>query len=154
MGEEFQLNIVHTVEILAELVDEGKLKFTKGTKGKKAKAGEKVVYHDPCALGRGCGIYDEPREVLKSIPGLELVEIPNYSREYSLCCGGGSGGLWLERPKGERFSDIRVQQAAATGAEILAVACPYCLQMFEDSVKTMDLELEVKDISELLSEAL
>jgi Fe-S oxidoreductase len=112
------------------------------------------VYHDPCALGRGCGVYDEPRAVLKSIPGLELLEIPHYSREYSLCCGGGSGGIWMERPKGERFSDIRVQQAATTGAEVLAVACPYCLQMFEDSVKTLDLELEVKDIAELVADSL
>ncbi len=69
-------------------------------------------------------------------------------------CGGGSGGVWLDRPKEERLSVVRVQQAAATGAEILAVACPYCLQMFEDSVKTSGLELEVKDVSELLAEAL
>ena len=90
----------------------------------------------------------------RAFPGSSWWRSHIYSREHSLCCGGGSGGVWLERPKGERFSDIRVQQAAATGAEILAVACPYCLQMFEDSVKTMDLELEVKDISELLAEAL
>ena len=62
--------------------------------------------------------------------------------------------MWLERAKGERFSDIRVEQAAATGADILAVACPYCLQMFEDSVKTLDLDLEVKDVGELLAESL
>jgi Fe-S oxidoreductase len=138
---------VHQTQLFAKLIEQQRLEPRKALD-------KKVVYHDPCALGRGCGVYDEPRDVLKSIPGLELVEIPNYSREYSLCCGGGSGGVWLERPKGERFSDIRVQQAAATGAEILAVACPYCLQMFEDSVKTMDLELEVKDVAELLAEAL
>jgi Fe-S oxidoreductase len=113
-----------------------------------------VVYHDPCALGRGCGIYDEPRNVLKSIPGLELLEIPDHNREYSICCGGGSGGIWMERPKGERLSDFRVQQAKDTGAEVLAVACPYCLQMFEDSVGTMELDLEVKDVAELLAESL
>ena len=88
---------------------------------------KKVAYHDPCALGRKNGVYDEPREVLKSIPGLELVEIPNFNRENSICCGGG---------------------------KVLAVACPYCLQMFEDSVKTMDVDLEVKDIAELLAESL
>ena len=114
----------------------------------------KVVYHDPCTLGRMNGIYDEPREVLKSIPGVELLEIPNFAREHSLCCGGGSGGVWLERPKGERLSDVRVQQAVDTGAEVLAVACPYCLQMFDDSVKTMGVDLEVRDISELLAESL
>jgi Fe-S oxidoreductase len=145
LGADFET--LHQTQLFAKLIEEERLEPTNSLD-------KKVVYHDPCALGRGCGVYEEPREVLKSIPGLELVEIPNYSREYSLCCGGGSGGVWLERPKGERFSDIRVQQAAATGAEILAVACPYCLQMFEDSVKTLDLELEVKDISELLAEAL
>ncbi len=145
LGANFET--LHQTQLFAKLIEEQRLEPKKSLD-------KKVVYHDPCALGRGCGVYDEPREVLKSIPGLELVEIPNYSREHSLCCGGGSGGVWMERPKGERFSDIRVQQAAATGAEILAVACPYCLQMFSDSVKTMDLELEVKDVCELLDESL
>jgi len=145
LGADFEA--VHQTQLFANLIEQQRLEPKKSLD-------KKVVYHDPCALGRGCGVYDEPRAVLESIPGLELVEIPNYSREHSLCCGGGSGGVWLERPKGERLSDIRVQQAAATGAEILAVACPYCLQMFSDSIKTMELDLEVKDVSELLDESL
>jgi Fe-S oxidoreductase len=144
---EAEFESLHLTQLFAKLIEQQRLVPNTALD-------KKVVYHDPCALGRGCGVYDEPRDVLKSIPGLVLVEIPNYSREYSLCCGGGSGGIWMERPKGERLSDIRVQQAAATGAEILAVACPYCLQMFEDSVKTMDLDLEVRDIAELVAEAL
>ena len=144
---EADFETLHQTQLFAKLIEQERLKPVK-------ELGKKVVYHDPCALGRGCGIYDEPRAVLASIPGLELVEIPNYNREYSICCGGGSGGVWLERAKGERFSDIRVEQAEATGADILAVACPYCLQMFEDSVKTLDLDLEVKDIGELLAESL
>ncbi len=138
---------IHQTQLFAKLIKQQRLTPTK-------ELGKKVVYHDPCALGRGCGVYEEPRDVLKSIPGLELLEIPNLNREYSLCCGGGSGGVWLERAKGERLSDIRVQQAVDTGADILAVACPYCLQMFEDSVGTMELDLEVKDISELLADSL
>ncbi len=145
LGADFET--IHQTQLFAKLIEQQRLEPKKSLD-------KKVVYHDPCALGRGCGVYDEPREVLKSIPGLELVEIPYYSREHSLCCGGGSGGVWMERPKGERFSDIRVQQAAATGAEILAVACPYCLQMFSDSVKTMELDLEVKDVCELLADSL
>ena len=145
LGADFET--VHQSQLFARLIERGSLNPSK-------ELGKKVVYHDPCALGRGSGIYDEPRQVLRSIPGLELVEIPNYSREYSLCCGGGGGGVWLERPKGERLSDIRLGQAVATGAEVLAVACPYCLQMFEDSAKTMDLDIEVKDIAELLAESL
>jgi Fe-S oxidoreductase len=115
---------------------------------------KKVVYHDPCTLGRQNNIYDEPRAVLKSIPGLELVEFENFNRKDSMCCGAGSGGLWLDWQKGERMSDVRVKQAVDTGADVLAVACPYCLIMFEDSVKTMNLNLEVKDISEILAESI
>jgi Fe-S oxidoreductase len=139
--------VIHTTQLFAQLIKEKKLIPRKPLN-------KKVVYHDPCTLGRQNGIYDEPREVLKSIPKLELVEIENFSREYSVCCGGGSGGLWLDWPVDERIANIRVQQAYDTGAEILAVACPYCLQMFEDSVKVMNLNLEVKDISELLLGAL
>lgn len=145
LGAEFES--LHQTQLFARLLEQERLEPTNSLD-------KKVVYHDPCLLGRGCGIYEEPREVLKRIPGLELLEIPDYSREHSLCCGGGSGGVWLERPQEERLSVIRVQQAAATGAEILAVACPYCLQMFEDAVKTSGLELEVKDVSELLAASL
>jgi len=145
LGGDFET--LHHTQLFATLLQQQRLQPTEALD-------KRVVYHDPCALGRACGVYDEPRAVLESIPGLELVEIPNYSREHSLCCGGGSGGVWMERPKGERLSDIRVQQAVATGAEILAVACPYCLQMFEDSVKTMDLEIEVRDVAELLADSI
>jgi heterodisulfide reductase subunit A len=93
-------------------------------------------------------------ELLRSIPDLELVEFPTYNRELSLCCGGGSGGVWLERPRAERLSELRVRQAVEVGAEILAVACPYCLQMFEDAVRTMELSLEVRDVAELLADSL
>lgn len=144
LGAEFE--VVHQTQLLIRLVSEQKLV-------PKKPLAKRVAYHDPCTLGRQSDIYDEPRELLRSIPELELVEIPNFNRANSLCCGGGSGGIWLERPKGERMSDIRVQQAAATGAEVLAVACPYCLQMFEDSVKTLELDLEVRDVAELLAES-
>lgn len=138
---------LHVTQLLAGLVAEEKLKPSK-------ELNKKVTYHDPCTLGRQSGVYEEPRDVLRSIPGLELVEIEDFNRDQSVCCGGGGGGIWLEWPKGERLADIRVQQAASTGAEILAVACPYCLQMFEDSVKTTGVELEVKDVTELLAESL
>ncbi len=142
-----ELDVIHTSQLFYQLIADGKL-------APKGPLKKKVVYHDPCTLGRQSGIYEEPRGILKSIPGLELVEIKNYNREYALCCGGGSGGLWLDRPAELRMANLRVKQAVETGAEVLAVACPYCLLMFEDSVKTMNVNLEVKDISEILSEAL
>ncbi|MEO0082730.1 MAG: (Fe-S)-binding protein [candidate division WOR-3 bacterium] len=139
--------LVHETQLFDRLITEGRIR-------PKKELTAKVTYHDPCTLGRQCGIYEEPRRVLSSIPGVELVEIPDFNREQSVCCGGGGGGLWLDWPKGERLSDIRVRQAARTGAKVLAVACPYCLQMFEDSVKTMELDLRVADVAELLADSL
>jgi Fe-S oxidoreductase len=100
-------------------------------------------------------MYDEPRQVLQRIPGLKLVEMPD-SGHRSLCCGGGGGGIWLEAKKGERLSDLRIQQAIETGADILAVACPYCLVSFEDSKLTAagGDKIEIRDIAELVWEAI
>lgn len=145
LGADFEY--FHYTQLLAGLIEEKRLVPEKAL-------GKKVVYHDPCTLGRQNGIYEEPRRVLSSIPGLELLEIPYFNRENSFCCGGGSGGVWLERPKGERMSDVRVEQAVAAGADIMAVACPYCYQMFEDSVGTMGVNLEIRDVAELLADSL
>jgi len=146
---EFNKNfeVIHQTEIFASLIEKKKLKPLKNLD-------KKVVYHDPCKLGRQNGIYDEPRIILQNIPGLELLEMDNFSHKYSVCCGGGSGGLWLDRPVEERMTNVRLTQAFQTGADILAVACPYCLKMFQDGIKVMNLDLEVKDISELLSDSL
>jgi len=131
---------------LLELIDEGRIKLT----GEYAK---KITYHDPCYLGRHNGIYDEPREVLKKVPGLEMNEMADC-REDSLCCGGGGGRVWMETQKGERFSDIRVEQAMDVEAEVLVTACPYCITMLEDSRVTMgaDEKIEIKDITEIIQE--
>ncbi len=140
--------MVHISQYLFELVNEGRLELTK-------EYGKKVTYHDPCYLGRHNGIYDEPREVLKKVPGLELKEMPD-SRIDSLCCGGGGGRVWMETPKGERFSDLRMEQAIEVGAEVLVTSCPYCITMFEDSRLTLDVteKIEVKDITEIIQEVI
>ncbi len=145
---ESDFEAVHLSQYLAELIKEGRLKLTK-------ELNKKITYHDSCYLGRHNNIYDEPREVLQSIPGLALVEMLNY-RENSLCCGGGGGRIWEETKKEERFSDLRVQQALDAGAEILVAACPYCIANFKDSLVTMNKEdaLEVKDIAEIVAEAI
>jgi Fe-S oxidoreductase len=146
LGGNFE--VVHFTQYLAELIKEGRLKLTK-------ELNKKVTYHDSCYLGRHNNIYDEPREILQSIPGLELVEMFNH-HDNSLCCGGGGGRIWEETKKGERFSDQRVQQALDVEASILAVACPYCIAMLEDSILTMDKGevIQVKEIAELVQEAL
>jgi Fe-S oxidoreductase len=147
---EFKVNfeVVHISQYLLELINEGRLKLTKEYK-------KKITYHDPCYLGRHNGIYDEPREVLKKVPGLELIEMAD-SREDSLCCGGGGGRIWMETPKGERFSDLRLEQAMGVGAEVLVTCCPYCITNFEDSRLTLeDSEaIEIKDITEIIQEAI
>ena len=147
---EFRVNfdVVHISQYLFELVNEGRLQLKKDYR-------KKVTYHDPCYLGRHNGIYDEPRGVLKKIPGLELNEMVESSSD-SLCCGGGGGRVWMETQKGERFSDLRIEQALGVGAEVLATSCPYCITMLEDSRVTMDVteKIEVKDITEIIQEVI
>ena len=140
--------VVHVNQFLRELLESGRLKL----EGEFAK---RVTYHDPCYLGRHNGIYDEPRDVLRKVPGLEFAEMPDR-REDSLCCGGGGGRIWMDTPRGERFSDLRVAQAVEGGAQVLATSCPYCITMLEDSrLGLKDAEsLVVKDITEILQEAL
>jgi Fe-S oxidoreductase len=143
---EFRVNfeVIHIAEYLFELVAQGKLAL-------KQAYDKKVTYHDPCYLGRHNGIYDEPRDVLKQIPGLELVEMPD-SLDESLCCGGGGGRIWMETHKGERFSDLRLEQAVGIGAEVLVTACPYCITNFEDSRLALKERAapEIKDITEII----
>jgi Fe-S oxidoreductase len=118
-----------------------------------------VTYHDNCCVGRRCGCFDAPRQLLGAIPGVELVEMAR-NRQHALCCGGGGGGMWLDghitEHGGERLSDRRIRQAARTGADVLAVSCPFELSRFEDAVKTNGFEdrLRVRDIIELLAESM
>jgi Fe-S oxidoreductase len=143
-----KFEVIHISQYLFELIHEGRLELNK-------EYDKKFTYHDPCYLGRHNGIYEEPREVLKKIPGLELIEMPE-SREDSLCCGGGGGRIWMETPKGERFSDLRLEQAIDVGAEVLVTSCPYCIANFEDSRLTLDVteNIKVKDITEIIQEVI
>ena len=147
---EFMVNfeVVHITQYLSELIDEGRLELNKAY-------GKKITYHDPCYLGRHNGIYDEPRDVLKKVPGLELNEMPE-SRQTSLCCGGGGGRIWMETLKGERFSDIRIEQAVGVGAEVLVTSCPYCITHFVESRLSLEdnQSLVIKDITEIIQEVI
>jgi Fe-S oxidoreductase len=140
--------VVHINQYLSELFMDGRLEL-------KGEFPKRVTYHDPCYLGRHNGVYDEPREVLKKVPGLELVEMEAHGKN-SLCCGGGGGRIWMDTPKEERFSDIRLKQANETGAAILATSCPYCITNFEESRLNLEFEavIEVKDITEIISDLL
>jgi len=147
---EFMVNfeVLHMNQYVLELIDAGRLEFS----GEFEKT---VTYHDPCYLGRHNGIYDEPRDLLNKVAGVSLVEMAACGKN-SLCCGGGGGRIWMDTPQEERFSDIRLKQAEATGAQILATSCPYCITNFEESRLNLEYEdvLEVKDITEIINEIL
>jgi Fe-S oxidoreductase len=146
LGGEFE--VVHHSQLLAQLVREGRLKPAKSW-------GRKIAYHDPCYLGRHNDVFDEPREVLSQLGDSDFTELDRI-RSNSLCCGGGGGRIWMETAAGERFGDLRVEEALAKGAQTLVTACPYCIVMLEASTKTMGKEdaLPVMDISEVLLESL
>jgi len=141
-----EIEVLHSTELLARLVDEGRLGLAKDVRAT-------VTYHDPCYLGRRHGLYDPPRRLLAAIPGVTVVEMRS-SREDALCCGGGGGRMWLETEAGERFGDLRVRQAEEAGAEVLATSCPFCVLCLEDSAKALDGRLRVLDLSELACQAL
>jgi len=146
LGADFE--VVHYTQLLSELLANGKLKLSKTLD-------KRVTYHDPCYLGRHSEVYDEPRELISAVTGGNLVEMKRIKKE-SLCCGAGGGRLWMETKPEWRFSDLRIHEACETGASILATACPYCVSMLEDSRKTTnkESEIEIRDISELIAEAL
>ena len=144
---EKKFEVQHYTQYLNQLIRDKKLSFT----GELAK---KVTYHDPCFLGKQNKIFDEPRSVLQSIPGIEYIEM-DRSRERSVCCEGGGGRMWMESESTEeRLAETRVKDAVAMGAEILATACPFCLLTLEDAVKTTGNEgkIEIRDIVELVAE--
>lgn len=149
------LQVEHYTQLLSGLLDQnggaagGHLSFTGSVEAA-------VTYHDPCYLGKHNQIFDEPRKVLQSIPGLRLVEM-DRSREKSLCCEGGGGRMWLEGTNpGVRLAQSRIKEALETGAEILATACPFCLLTLEEAVKHLNAEdkIRVMDIAEIAALAL
>ncbi len=143
-----KIGIQHYTQFLSGLIKEKKIQFKHAIK-------KKVAYHDPCYLGKHNNVYEEPRETLKSIPGVELVEMAR-NRENSLCCGGGGGRMWVDFLEEPRLAEIRVLEAIDAGAELLATACPFCLTNFEDAIKGLNREnvIAVKDVAEIVYEAL
>jgi Fe-S oxidoreductase len=148
LGRRF--GVRHYSMVLKELIDGGKLTLQKPVCGT-------VTYHDPCYLGRHNRLFEEPREIIRAIPGTTLIEMAHHGAD-SLCCGGGGGRMWQgQELRGEaRMSEIRIREAQATGAGILITACPLCLIMLEDAVKTLGIEgnLKVMDLNELVLQSL
>ena len=144
-GGDFE--VMHHTQFIAYLFREGKLKPVTSVR-------KKVTYHDPCYLGRYNDIYEEPRKILASIPMLNFKEM-DRTKKNSFCCGGGGGRSWMEEP-GTKISHLRTDDTIKAKAEILALACPFCMIMFEDAVKAKEVEetLKVMDIAELVEHSL
>lgn len=145
----FASQVLHYSQFLNSMIKNDSIRFNK-------ELNVRVTYHDPCYLGRYNGIYNAPREVIRAIPGVTLVEMEN-SGELSRCCGGGGGRMWQEGFNSDvKMSEIRIKQAEQTGAQIIITACPLCLIMLEDARKTGGFEdsLKVMDLNELVLEAM
>jgi Fe-S oxidoreductase len=138
---------MHHTEFLQSLINEGKLKLKNGGTFN----GKKITYHDSCYIGRANGIYEAPRSVLKNLDN-ELVEMKRAGKT-GLCCGAGGAQMWKEdEPGDKRINMERTEEALGTGAEIVAVNCPFCLTMMSDGVKAKEKQEEVMvyDLAELI----
>jgi Fe-S oxidoreductase len=141
--------VVHYTQFIGNLIAQGKLQLANGLNAK-------LTYHDPCYLGRYNGVYQEPRQILQSIPQTNLVEMAR-TRNKAFCCGGGGGHMWIEEQSGTtKINQMRLDDALETGAEQVVTACPYCLQMFEEGIEHKGVKgaLKVQDLVEIVEAAM
>jgi Fe-S oxidoreductase len=142
------IQIAPLIELIYQLFNSNAFKFT----GKIEKI---ITFHDPCFFSKHLDIINQPREILAGIPGIEIVEMEHYGKK-SLCCGGGGGGIWRDARKGERLSEIRLDEAIKVGVQTVVTSCPYCLSMLEDARQGDEKYqiLEIMDIFELIGKGI
>ncbi|MCM3745804.1 (Fe-S)-binding protein [Paenibacillus pasadenensis] len=141
------VEVQHHTQLFDRLIAEGRLKPAHRVE-------ERITYHDSCYLGRYNNVYDEPRNVLKAIPGVELVEMTR-NRENGMCCGAGGGLMWMEETSGKRVNLARTEQALEVNPTMISSACPYCLTMLEDGTKLKEVDdlVKARDIAEILEQS-
>ena len=146
MGGNYE--VIHHTQLLEQLLADGKL-------AAKEVEPQTITYHDSCYLGRHNDIFEAPRRILEQVPNVTLIEMPR-SREQGLCCGAGGGNMWMEEQGKSRVNEVRVEEAINTGAETACTACPFCIQMFDSGVGTVQMDkedaerLQVLDVAEIL----
>lgn len=140
-----EVEVLHHTQLLGQLVMEGRLT-------PRHQVRERITYHDSCYLGRYNGVYEEPRDVLRAIPGVTLIEMER-SRDNGMCCGAGGGLMWMEETSGKRVNVARTEQALEVKPSLISSACPYCLTMLEDGtkLKEVDEHIKAKDVAEILA---
>jgi Fe-S oxidoreductase/nitrate reductase gamma subunit len=145
-GGEFE--VIHHSQYIAELINQGRLKL-------KNNLDKAITYHDGCYLGRHNSVYNEPRTIINALPGVQFKEMARHGNK-SFCCGAGGGHMWMEEKTGVRISEMRTEQALETNSNVIATACPFCLQMFEDAIKAKEASEKIRplDIAELVALAI
>lgn len=144
----FEAEVYHHTELLAELINEGRLE-------PKEAVNEKITFHDSCYLGRYNEVYNPPRDILQSIPGVEYVEMKR-NKENGMCCGAGGGMMWMEETSGNRINEARTEQALEVNPNTISSGCPFCLMMLTDGTKAKEVEEEVttQDVAEVLERSI
>lgn len=139
--------VVHHTDFLMQLVNEGRITISRATQAK-------ITYHDSCYLGRYNEVYDQPRNILKTVPGVQVVEMPR-NRSRGFCCGAGGGRMFMEEHEGKRVNIERTEEALSVQPDVIGTACPFCMTMMTDGVKAKEAtdRVAVRDIAEILLEA-
>src|ERR1051326_6635950 len=155
LGNEFpqlggNYEVIHHSTFIERLLEDDRLPLAHSEDGKRLT----IAYHDSCYLGRYNDVYDAPRETLRrALPIVTLAE-PKRARDRGLCCGAGGGRMWMEERTGKRINAERVDELLATGADTIAVACPFCMTMMHDGAKARDANVQVLDIAEVVAQQL
>jgi Fe-S oxidoreductase len=143
-----RIEVVHSTELVSELIRDGRITLKYPVAGT-------MTIHDACFLGRYNEVYEAPREICRAVPGSAVRELPR-NRENGFCCGGGGGRMWLHENIGENINLVRAKEIAETPVDLIGTACPYCLVMLDDGIKSLELEKtpKVADIIDIVADAL